>query len=150
MSGNKNLNQKQFIWSYPFFFYTFLKHYRKEENGVSDIAPWMAVCFLTFWCGAIHLGVSLYLIGNCYPDYLSVKIFSKEDDWFNDAATYCLLFLPNAVFFLRKKRYLSYEHQFDALPLPNRKRGKKISWVILYSGIGFAMLMMWWFTKAPC
>jgi uncharacterized membrane protein YbhN (UPF0104 family) len=150
MSSNTNLNQDRFIWSYPFFFYTLLTHYRKEENGVSDIAPWMAACFLTFWCGAIHLGVSLYLIGNCHPDYLSVNFFSKEYDWFNDVATYCLLFLPNALFFLIKKRYLVYEQHFDALPLKVKLRGKKLSWIVLYSGIAFAMLMMWWFTTSPC
>lgn len=150
MSSQDNSKQHRFIWSYPFFYYTLLKHYRKEENGVSNVASWAAVCFLTFWCGAIHLGVSIYLVGNCYPDYVSIDFFSAENDWFNRASTYCVLFFPNAVFFLAKKRYLIYEQKFDALPLKVRSRGKYISWVFLYSGFAFAMLMMWWFTSSPC
>lgn len=150
MSEIDNNKSHSFIWSYPFFYYTLLKHYRKEKHGVSDIAPWMAVCFLTFWCGAIYMSVTMYLVGNCYPNYLDIHFFPEEYGWFNRGSIGAILSIPNIIFFLTKKRYLVYEQQFDALPLQIRKRGKKISWAVMNSGFVVLLLTMWWFANSAC
>jgi hypothetical protein len=147
MSSNTN---HRFIWSYPFFFYTLLKHYRKEKHGVSDIAPWMSLCFMMMWSVSLYMSVVFFLLANCYPDFLDVRIFPEQYDWFNGAAIGTLFFIPSAIFFLGKKRYRDYEDRFDALPTAVKKRGHKISWVVLWSGFALTFLMMWWFANSTC
>jgi hypothetical protein len=145
MSSNRN----KFVWSYPFFYYALLKHYRKED-GVNDVAPWMSLCLLTLWCGAIQMGISFCLVANCHPDYVSFKFFSDQFDWFNSALMYIALFIPNAVFFLNNKRYEMHEKKYDLLPEKVRQRGIKISWGVMISGFIFLFFTVWQFVNSQC
>lgn len=150
MNGNGYLNQNRFIWSYQFFYYTLLKHYRNEEYGVSDIAPWVSLCFITFWLFCIYKILSFSLLINCYPDFLDLHLLDEQYGWLNGVIKGFFLFIPNAIFFLGKKRYLDYEARFDALPSAVKKRGHRISWVVLCSGFVLMFLMMWWFANSTC
>lgn len=98
MISQNNSKQNRFIWSYDFFFYTWVKHFRKEGT-LSDIAPFAAACAASFMIGIVYLIAMLIQMGNCYPNYLVVSLFPEGYDWLNGRSYLILSIALNFLYF---------------------------------------------------
>lgn len=138
------MEKNSFIWSYDFFFYTWVKHFRKEGT-LGDIAPFAAACAASFMIGIIYLIVMLIQMGNCYPNYLVVSLFPEGYDWLNGRSYLILSIALNVLYFKWGKRYQQIEAKFDNLPLKSKTVGHRISWGCFYFIFVFFLGTCWWF-----
>lgn len=140
----------KFYWSYPFFYYTLLKHYRNESRGVSDIAPFMAAAFLSFWCGAVLHAIIFFLQSFCSMYEPIANVVNQVYGSVSIVVLAAAVFSPNVIFFLYGKRYLRYEKYYDGLSNGVRLRGQKVSWVVLFIGIGLLPCSVFLYTVSNC
>ncbi len=144
------MSRTDFYWSYPFFYYTFLKHYQNESRGVSGFAPFMAVGFVSFWWGAVAHAIAFFLASICSINEVFLRFFQNIYDSMGIVAIAALIFVPNALFFLFKKRYRVYENRYDGFSSEVKKRGYIISWAVMFSGICLLLYSLYRYASSNC
>lgn len=100
--------------------------------------------------GAVAHAIAFFLASICSINEVCLEFFQNIYDSVGIVAIAAMIFVPNALFFLFKKRYSVYENRYDGLSNEVRRRGHIISWAVMFSGICLLLYSLYRYASLDC